>query len=80
MSTEKSAVFILLGQSNAVGYATLLPEGRRIETPLQHVFGLTRENNLSFDSRALVWTGYTSAGCALVMKPRRHAISSMQEM
>ena len=65
MSNEKSAVFILLGQSNAVGYATLLPEGRRIETPLQHVFGLTRENNLSFDSRALVWTGYTSAGTIL---------------
>ncbi len=65
MSTQPCAVFILLGQSNAVGYATRMPEAERIETPLKHVFGLTRENNLSFDSRALVWTGYTGAGTIL---------------
>ncbi len=55
----------MLGQSNAVGYATLMPEAERIETPLTHVFGLTRENNLSFDGRELVWTGYVSAGTIL---------------
>ncbi len=65
MSDRKCAVFILLGQSNAVGYATRMPEAERIATPMKHVFGLTRENNLSFNSRALVWTGYTGAGTIL---------------
>lgn len=63
--SNKNAVFIMFGQSNAVGYATLMPESERIEKPLKNVFGLTRKNNLSFDNNALVWTPYTSAGTIL---------------
>lgn len=63
--SKKNAVFIMLGQSNAVGYATLMPKNDRIETPLKNVFGLTRENNLSFEGGSLVWTPYTSAGTIL---------------
>ncbi|MBQ6625507.1 MAG: hypothetical protein IIX39_06830, partial [Clostridia bacterium] len=65
MPTNKNAVFIMLGQSNAVGYATLMPESERISTPLKNVFGLNRENNLSFDNNSLVWTNYTSDGTIL---------------
>ena len=59
------SVFILLGQSNAVGYSTLLPKEDRMELPLKNVFGLTRENNLSYDNQELTWTGYTSHGTIL---------------
>lgn len=62
---NKNAVFIMLGQSNAVGYATLIPESERIKTPLKNVFGLTRTNNLSFENRKLVWSPYTSADTIL---------------
>ena len=65
MPTNKNAVFIMLGQSNAVGYATLMPESERISTPLKNVFGLNRDNNLSFDNNSLVWTNYTSDGTIL---------------
>lgn len=57
---NKAAVFILMGQSNAVGYATLMPEAERMAKPLKNVFGLTRKNNLSYDNKELIWTGYTS--------------------
>ena len=65
MNRPDAAVFILLGQSNAVGYATLMPENERITTPLKNVFGLDRDPNLSFDRPELVWTGYTSGGTIL---------------
>lgn len=65
MPVNKSAVFIMLGQSNAVGYATLMPDNKRITTPLKNVFGLTRKNNLSFENSDLVWTPYTSADTIL---------------
>ena len=65
MERRKAAVFLLMGQSNAVGFATRMEERDRIVTPLKNVFGLRREHNLSLDVRRLTWTGYTSAGTIL---------------
>ncbi|MBQ9545062.1 MAG: hypothetical protein IJV00_08040 [Clostridia bacterium] len=65
MKRPDAAVFILLGQSNAVGYATLMPENERIVKPLKNVFGLNRDPNLSYDIPELVWTGYTGDGTIL---------------
>lgn len=65
MKKTDAAVYILLGQSNAVGYATLMPENERITAPLKNVFGLKRDPNLSYDIPELVWTGYTSDGTIL---------------
>ena len=66
MKHEKEAtVFILLGQSNAVGYATLMDEKERINKPLKNVFGLQRALNQSYHIEKLTWSGYTSAGMNL---------------
>ncbi|NLK49034.1 MAG: hypothetical protein GX294_00115, partial [Candidatus Cloacimonetes bacterium] len=60
MTKPHAAVFILMGQSNAVGYATSMTEQDKINTPLKNVYGLTRTHNLSYENQELVWTGYTS--------------------
>lgn len=65
MNKNKAAVFILLGQSNAVGHGVPMEECDIISKPLKNVFGLTRENNQSFDSKKLIWSGYVSAGTNL---------------
>jgi len=66
MKTDrKCAVFILLGQSNAVGHGVPMCEADRIVHPLNNVFGLSREQNQSFDTAELIWSGYTSAGMNL---------------
>lgn len=65
MRRKKAAVFILLGQSNAVGHGTPMREEDVIKSPLENVFGLSRENNQSFDNTHLVWSGYTSFGMNL---------------
>ena len=65
MSKQKAAVFILLGQSNAVGHGLPMREEDIIKTPLKNVFGLSRNENQSFDSKELVWSGYTSFGMNL---------------
>lgn len=57
-----AAVFILLGQSNAVGHAVPMSEEDKIKIPLKNVFGLSREDNQSFDITELKWSGYKSAG------------------
>ena len=62
---KKAAVFILLGQSNAVGHGIPMREEDIIKTPLKNVFGLSRERNQSYDNTALVWSGYTSFGMNL---------------
>ena len=62
---KKAAVFILLGQSNAVGHQLPMEEQDKILTPLSHVFGLRREENQSYNNAALTWTGYTSYGMNL---------------
>lgn len=65
MNHAKAAVFILLGQSNAVGHALPMRPEDRIEVPLKNVFGLSRELNQSFDNTKLDWSGYTSCGMNL---------------
>ena len=62
---DKVAVFILLGQSNAVGHGIPMAEEDKIETPLINVFGLGRDLNQSFDNTELSWSGYTSGGMNL---------------
>jgi hypothetical protein len=62
---KKEAVFILLGQSNAVGHNLPMREEDIIKTPLKNVYGLTREKNQSFDNDKLNWSGYTSYGMNL---------------
>ena len=64
-SMKKAAVFILLGQSNAVGHRIPMTEEDKITVPLKNVFGLHREPNQSFDITELIWSGYTSAGMNL---------------
>ncbi len=62
---EKAQVFILLGQSNAVGHNLPMAEKDKIVNPLKNVFGLTREQNQSYDISDLTWSNYTSAGMNL---------------
>ena len=61
----KKAVFILLGQSNAVGHGIPMEEKDRITTPLKNVFGLHRRENQRFDLQKLIWSGYESGGMNL---------------
>lgn len=62
MPTEHTdaAVFLLLGQSNAVGHGVPMQPADIIHTPLKNVFGLSRQDNQSFDRDRLTWSGYTS--------------------
>lgn len=62
---NKAAVFILLGQSNAVGHGVPMAEEDKIKKPLKNVFGLHRKDNQSFDIKSLTWTGYQSGGMNL---------------
>lgn len=62
---KKAAVFILLGQSNAVGHGIPMCKKDIISKPLKNVFGLSREKNQSFDNVSLKWSGYTSFGMNL---------------
>ena len=62
---KKVAVFMLFGQSNAVGHAMPMEEKDIIKEPLKNVFGLNREPNQSFDTEKLKFTGYTSFGMNL---------------
>lgn len=65
MHSKKAAVFILLGQSNAVGHGIPMREEDKLLTPLTNVFGLSREKNQRLDLDALAWSGYTSFGMNL---------------
>ena len=65
MSDKKAAVFILLGQSNAVGHGVPMEEKDKIKAPLKNVFGLSRKDNQSFGNEKLLWSGYLSAGMNL---------------
>ena len=65
MEQRKAAVFILLGQSNAVGHGIPMKEEEQNHVPMKNVFGLHREQNQSFHNAALRWQGYTSCGMNL---------------
>lgn len=62
---KKAAVFILLGQSNAVGHGVPMEKRDRITAPLKNVFGLHRRDNQAFGLKKLAWSGYTSDGMNL---------------
>ena len=62
---EKCAVFILLGQSNAVGHGIPMKKEDIPEKPLKNVFGLNRKENQSFDKKELFFGGYTTHGTNL---------------
>ena len=62
---KKCAVFILLGQSNAVGHGVPMVAEDIIEASMKNVFGLSRAENQSFDRSELYWSGYTSHGMNL---------------
>lgn len=59
-SEKQAAVFILLGQSNAVGHGIPMEPADYIHTPLQNVFGLSRTLNQAYHNETLRWSGYTS--------------------
>lgn len=65
MNKPKAAVFILLGQSNAVGHGIPMKTEDIISAPLKNVFGLSRADNQSFHNEKLCWSGYTSFGMNL---------------
>lgn len=62
---KKAAVFMIFGQSNAVGHGVPMEEKDYISTPLKNVYGLDRKFNQSLDIKELKFTGYTSAGMNL---------------
>lgn len=62
---KKVAVFMLFGQSNAVGHASPMSPCDVIQYPLKNVFGLHRDQNQTFDNEKLVFSGYTSHGMNL---------------
>lgn len=64
-SSKKAAVFILLGQSNAVGHGVPMAEEDKVTTPLKNVFGLHRRDNQRLHPDELIWSGYTSGGMNL---------------
>ncbi len=64
-NNDRAVVFMLFGQSNAVGHATPMTPDDRITVPLGNVFGLSRELNQSYNNTRLDWSGYLSAGMNL---------------
>lgn len=64
-NSEKAVVFMLFGQSNAVGHGVPMNDNDKITSPLKNVFGLSRELNQSYDNTRLDWSGYLSAGMNL---------------
>jgi hypothetical protein len=65
MKNKKCAVFILLGQSNAVGHGVPMKKEDIVSVPMQNVFGLSREKNQSYDGAVLCFEGYVTAGMNL---------------
>lgn len=60
-----AAVFILLGQSNAVGHSLPMSAEDEIKTPMKNVYGLHCAQNQKLDLQELKWSGYTSSGMNL---------------
>ena len=60
-SEKKCAVFIMLGQSNAVGHGVPMKAEDVVFEPMKSVFGLSREKNQSITASALAFEGYRTA-------------------
>ena len=65
MKPADAVVFLLFGQSNAVGHILPMRQEDKILEPMPNVFGLSRTLNQSFDNQQLYWSGYTSFGMNL---------------
>ncbi len=63
--SKKAAIYIILGQSNAVGHGIPMEKRDLILTPMKNVFGLHRKDNQSFTNTHLTFSGYTSFGMNL---------------
>lgn len=63
--SNKAALFIMFGQSNAQGYSALMKEEDKITAPLKNVYGLGRDLNQNFENDKLNWEGYTTYGTNL---------------
>lgn len=61
MSSSETVVFILLGQSNAVGHNLPMKEQDKIKIPLNNVFGLKRSLNQSYNITKISWDNYISS-------------------
>ena len=64
-SKKKAVIFVILGQSNAVGHALKMTEDDKVTTPMSHVWGLHRDQNQKLDLQKLQWSGYTTDGMNL---------------
>ena len=62
---KDAAVFVLLGQSNAVGHALPMAKKDIIDVPLERVYGLEAKENQSFSGDFLVFKNFVSAGMNL---------------
>ena len=60
-------LLIVLGQSNAYGHNTHLPQESQILAPLKNVHSLSRAENQFFSLDHVTWSGYTSFGMNLGM-------------
>ncbi len=63
--SNKVAVFIMFGQSNAQGYNAPMKEEDKIKVPLKNVFSLSRNLNQNFENDKLHWERYVSSGMNL---------------
>lgn len=70
---KRPVLFILLGQSNAVGHGVELDEDERITSPLKNVFGLTREDNAFPSEECAVWRGFVTGNMNLGEDEEHHA-------
>ncbi|MBO5287738.1 MAG: hypothetical protein J6B34_06385 [Clostridia bacterium] len=62
---KRVAVFMIFGQSNAVGHGVPMERVDYISEPLNNVFGLHRKYNQDYEVEELKFTGYTSFGMNL---------------
>ncbi len=62
---RRAVVFILLGQSNAVGHNLPMAPGDVIKKPLNNVYGLHRSKNQSYEITEVQWDHYVSTGMNL---------------
>lgn len=62
---QDAPMLIIMGQSNAHGHGTRLPEEERIVQPLRHVYGLGRAENQAYGLTDVSFRGFTTAGMNL---------------
>lgn len=58
-------LLVVMGQSNAHGHGTKLPQEEQITTPLSGVFGLARTENQAYGLTDVTWSGFCTGGMNL---------------